>query len=248
MNDIRGIYFDLDDTLCAYWDASKRAMRETFAELPVRELGPEEMVAAWAIAFKAFAKEIKSETWYDLYLENGAATRIELMRRMLGVLDVEYDTLARQLGDRYGELRNTYLELFPEALQIILDLHSNFPLGLMTNGPADVQRQEIERLQIEKYFQVILIEGEMKEGKPRRSVFERAEKLMGLEASQLLMVGNSFAHDIAPALSFGWSAFWIRRPSDVAPSATGPEEMPPGAPQPTKIIHNLDELMPILLG
>ena len=30
--EVRAVFFDLDDTLCGYWDACKIALRETFAE------------------------------------------------------------------------------------------------------------------------------------------------------------------------------------------------------------------------
>lgn len=30
LSGVKAIYFDLDDTLCAYWDACKQGLRETF--------------------------------------------------------------------------------------------------------------------------------------------------------------------------------------------------------------------------
>lgn len=64
------------------------------------------------------------------------------------------------------------------------------------------------------------------------------------------MVGNSYSHDIRAALEFGWHAIWIRRPSDVPPSAAGetlePEAFPAGAPEPDAVIGELSELLGLL--
>jgi len=124
-----------------------------------------------------------------------------------------------------------------------------YPLGLMTNGPADVQRQEIATLKIEKYLSNILIEGELGVGKPHESVFARASQLVGIPPENLLFVGNSYHHDIAPAISFGWKTMWIRRSSDVPPSAGGrgaPEELPPSAAKPHAVISDLREVIALL--
>ncbi|RYG44838.1 hypothetical protein EON79_14050, partial [bacterium] len=44
---VKGVYFDLDDTLCGYWDASKAGLRATFTALTPEGFTPEEMVRQW---------------------------------------------------------------------------------------------------------------------------------------------------------------------------------------------------------
>jgi putative hydrolase of the HAD superfamily len=122
-------------------------------------------------------------------------------------------------------------------------------LGLITNGPADIQRQEVNTLGIAHYFDHIWIEGEMGEGKPVTRVFERAVEAAGSTPETTLMVGNSYKHDVAAAINMGWSAIWIRRPSDVPPSAgpeAKPEERPQDGPVPTRTISDLRELYDFL--
>jgi putative hydrolase of the HAD superfamily len=246
---IRGIFFDLDDTLCAYWDASKAGLRHAFAAHGPEEHDLETLVAHWAAAFREFAPKVKSEDWYPGYLRSGERTRTEQMRLALLRLGISDENRAARLSTAYMEGRNAELRLFPDAIEVLTTLNARFPLGLMTNGPADIQRQEITTLEIADFFNPILIEGEMGEGKPNATVFARAESAMGLGAQELLMVGNSYSHDIRPALERGWRAIWIRRPSDVPPSADGtskPEEMPESAPAPTAIISELSALLPLL--
>jgi len=248
---LKAVVFDLDDTLCGYWDASKKALRQTFAELDLPGQTPESMVRHWAEAFREFAPTLKQTQWYEVYLKEGQPTRTEQMRRTLAKAGCDDPDQARKVGDRYGELRDCYLELFPDARTVLDRLAQRWPLGLMTNGPADIQRQEIATCGLDGMFELVLIEGEQGEGKPNVSVFKKAETHFGAEPDELLMVGNSYGHDIEPALRYGWRAIWIRRPSDLPPSADlkanpQPEERPAGSPDPDAEIRELSELLKIL--
>ncbi len=247
---VKAVCFDLDDTLCGYWDASKAAMRTAFESHAPQGISVDEMVRAWAAAFRKFSPSIKRSHWYPTYLKQGEPTRTELMR--LALLEVGFDDedRANRLSEIYARERDKNLKLFPDAIPVLEEFKSRFPLGLITNGPADIQRQEIETLGIGHYFELILIEGEMGEGKPEPAVFLRAEKHFGLQPHEILFVGNSYAHDIEPAIRAGWRAIWIRRPSDVSPSSSGSgqgaEQRPPESPEPDAEIGELSELLGLL--
>ncbi|MBS1716421.1 MAG: HAD family hydrolase [Armatimonadetes bacterium] len=249
---IRAICFDLDDTLCAYWDASKKGLHRAFEICGPPDHTPEEMIGHWAEAFRKFYKDFKSGEWYQKYLEKGGVTRNYQMWLALQEVGIDDQVLAECLGDTYHKERQAALELFPEAEPILAILAQKYPLGLITNGPADVQRDEINVLEIGKYFDLILIEGEQKIGKPHEEVFRRAEEHFKCDPSELLFVGNSYGHDIRPALDRGWQAIWIRRSSDVPPSSQGvnskPEEKPEGAPEPTMTISSLNQVIDFLLA
>lgn len=250
VSEIRAIYFDLDDTLCGYWDASKQALRTAFERHGPEGRAAEEMVRHWAAAFREYAPTLKHTGWYEGYLQRAEPTRTEQMRLTLARLGIDDSELAALLSRVYMEERDRALKLFPDALTVIEALHPKYPLGLITNGPADLQRQEIATLGIGHYFKNIFIEGEMGEGKPAKAVFDRAALVVDCEPHEVLMVGNSYLHDIRAALENGWHAVWIRRDSDVPPSAGGeaprPEELPAGAPSPDATIGTLAELLPLL--
>lgn len=245
---VEAIYFDLDDTLCAYWDASKAALREAFERHGPPGHSVEEMFGHWAHTFRRFSPTVKDSDWYKTYLKFGEPTRIEQMRQTLAEVGVVDPERAKALSDAYAQARDRNLALFPDALECLEWLFRKYPLGLITNGPADIQRQEIVTLGIERFFRHILIEGELGEGKPSPAVFLRAERLVDKRPEQILFVGNSYRHDIQPAIEAGWKTAWIRRASDVPPSANGnePEGLPEGAPEPDVTIHALAELLPML--
>ena len=134
--------------------------------------------------------------------------------------------------------------MFPDALDLLVYLKQKYPLGLITNGPADIQREEVVTLNLGGFFEHIFIEGEVGEGKPLQSVFKKAQEAMGFDPHELLFVGNSYDHDIAPAIEAGWRTVWIRRDSDVPPSADVdneplPKDKPTGAPDPDAVVDNL---------
>lgn len=249
LSQIRGIYFDLDDTLCTYWDASKAGLRRAFEQHGPPGYSTEDMVRSWAAAFREFSPTLKKTGWYAGYLDSGEPTRTEQMRLTLERIGIEDPDRARLLSQSYMQERDRALRLFDDAETVLEELSRRYPLGLITNGPADIQRQEISTLGIEGYFSHILIEGEMREGKPKPGVLRRAEAAMELPPSHILIVGNSYAHDVAPALAAGWRAIWVRRATDVPPSAGDepkPEEMPEGGPPPDAIVGELCELLRLL--
>ena len=250
VNTVRAIYFDLDDTLCGYWTASKAGLHNAFSTHVTEGYSSEEMIRHWAAAFREYAPSIKDTDWFAGYLKNAEPSRTEQMRRTLERIGVTSPELASRLSRTYMEERNRALKLFPDAIAVLDILKKKYPLGLITNGPADVQRQEVETLGIESYFQNIYIEVEMGEGKPSKAVFNRAAAAVGCEPHEVLMIGNSYHHDVLPALTYGWHAIWVRRDSDVPPSAgdsvSNPEQKPDGAPDPDAVIGELSELLPIL--
>lgn len=207
------------------------------------------MVVAWGEAFSEFSRGLKdNDALYQSYLTSGAETRTIQMAETLKWVGAASDEHAAQLSQAYMEQRDANLKLFEDAIQVLETLKPRFPLGLITNGPADIQNQEIDTCGIRSYFSNIFIEGEMRIGKPYKEVFDRAANAVNCTPDQLLMIGNSFGHDIKPAIEYGWATIWTRRDSDVPPSAKSalPEPIPTEGPMPTLIVGSLSEILPYL--
>jgi putative hydrolase of the HAD superfamily len=250
-SNVKAVYFDLDDTLCGYWLASKAGLKSTFDKIPIEGKTTDEMIQAWGNVFREFSPELKEKTkLYHEYLTSGTVTRNHQMQLTLLSLGIDDMDMAKRLGDSYMFERDHNLKLFPEAIKVLDTLHGRYQLGLITNGPADIQNQEIDTLGIRHYMDNIYIEGELRLGKPHKSVFDQAAKSVNLNPEQILMVGNSYGHDIKPAIKFGWVSAWVRRDTDVAISSrTGkPEDIGPNEPKPDLILSDLTDLLPLLTG
>jgi putative hydrolase of the HAD superfamily len=245
---IKIVFFDLDDTLCAYWEASKKALIDTFEAHTLPGRSASEMMTTWADAFRDFVPTLKKTGWYETYLKNGEVTRTEQMRLMLRRFGLEDDAMAQRLSDSYGKKRNDNLALFDESMEVLESLFQRFPLGLVTNGPADVQREEIETLGIGHFFKHVYIEGEMGRGKPLPEVFEQIRQDVGFQPHEILFVGNSYHHDVKPGIAAGWHTIWVRKESDVPPSSSAaiPEQLSLEEPQPDAIVEDLRDVLAIL--
>jgi hypothetical protein len=112
---IRAVFFDLDDTLCGYWDASKFGMRRAFELHGPEGFTVDDMVRAWAAAFREFSPTLKQTGWYDGYLKNGEPTRTEQMRLTLMRLGVMDEARAQALSQSYMEERDRALRLFEDS-------------------------------------------------------------------------------------------------------------------------------------
>lgn len=244
---VKAVFFDLDDTLCAYWDAVRYGLKKTWSECGHEDIEPREFVQAWAKCFRAFCPSVKTSEWHAGYLVTGKPTRDHVMALTLEELDRPDEELAEILGNRYALARNEGLRLFEGAEALLASLVDRFPLGLITNGPADIQSSEVDVLGIRPYFQTILIEGEFGIGKPDQRIFCEAEARCGYSGTEVIFVGNSYAHDVIPAIEAGWRTIWVSQDSDVPPSAEGqndaPERIPEGAPYPDAIARSVTEII-----
>ncbi len=249
-SNVKAIFFDLDDTLCGYWIASKAGLRSTFSNIPVNGKSIDEMIQAWGDTFRDFSPELKEKTkLYHEYLTSGTVTRTHQMQLTLLSLGVDDNELAKSLADSYMVERDRNLKLFPDAVEVLEKLYGKYPIGIITNGPADIQNQEIDTLRIRHYLHSIFIEGELRIGKPHKIVFDQAAESVSQRPENILMVGNSYGHDIKPAIEYGWVTAWIRRDTDVPISSrTGkPEEIDESQPKPDITISDLTELLPLLV-
>ena len=58
----------------------------------------------------------------------------------------------RRLIDEHLRNARFFWQLFPDVLSTLERLHRRFHLGIITNGMTEIQRNKIQRLGIEPYF------------------------------------------------------------------------------------------------
>ena len=108
-------------------------------------------------------------------------------------------------------------------------------LGLLTNGPSDVQRLKLKGTGLTPEFETLAISGEMGVGKPSASAFERVLARLGLEPHQAVMVGDSWGRDVEGAISCGLPAVWIASGRPVPAQLDG-----------VTVVESIDELGEVL--
>src|SRR5690606_13586274 len=58
------------------------------------------------------------------------------------------------------------MHLYPETPAVLKALGERYRLGLITNGPSDIQRRKIERFELSNYFEILVVSEEVGVEKP----------------------------------------------------------------------------------
>lgn len=100
---------------------------------------------------------------------------------------------------------------FPDMLAMLTTLHeSGLRLGIITNGRGDLQTNAIRALEIENFFDVILISEVEGLRKPDSRIFQRALERLDVGADEAVFVGDHPDTDVGGALNAGLKAIWKR--------------------------------------
>ena len=218
------VLFDLDDTLCDYAGARVGRLRIAFSLAQERA----------GVPFTAPMDEVISES---LHMQEHGVDHFPDLLAQFGIDDPDaIDAAARWfVGHRFHGLR-----LFPDAIETLRAVRAAKPhrrLGLVTNGPAEVQSAKIDLLGIRVYFDFCLISGEFGHWKPDRLIFAEALALGGATADETIMIGDSPEHDIAGAEAAGISTIWMNRRYRAWPAAI---------PSPTYTVSNLKSVRALI--
>ncbi|TAM77926.1 HAD family hydrolase [bacterium] len=227
---IRGLVFDLDDTLCddtsSYHAAALDAARELAREHTIDPIVLKEAYIREADGF-----------WQRLTPEELGKSIGGLRERMwaaaladVGITDC---AVARHAAELYNAARKGNLALFPSVDQQLEHWRASYRLALLTNGFSETHREKIALLEIEPYFDAILIADEVGMVKPDPRVFLHACRRIGTVPQQTVMVGDRYERDIVGAIEAGLRTIWV--------NVRG-ESLPAGRPRPDAVIGAIAEL------
>ena len=206
----------LDDTI-----SSERSAAHVAAELASdRDVSPGELAVAYMDEAMSFWER----------LEPGApkppsgAIRPSLWQAALKRYGINDGDLAKRLAARYDAVRIERVELFPETLPVLRELHGRYKMAIITNGFAETHEAKIARLELSRFFDTVVLAGEMELAKPDPAVFRHAMRTLGVNAGESVMVGDRFDRDITGAHAAGMRAIWVNSRNDVMPAGVRPPE------------------------
>jgi HAD superfamily hydrolase (TIGR01662 family) len=108
-------------------------------------------------------------------------------------------------------------QVYPDAVKTLTELRSNgFKMGLISNAKSDWAVHAIlEKLDLAKFFDVVVTSAAVRVRKPRVDIFSRALAALGVNAVETVLVGDSLQADILGAKTAGIRAIHVsRRPAD----------------------------------
>ncbi len=229
--DLKAIAFDLDNTLCHY----TFSVEEVFAEALRRAA-----IAPGCLGELSEAAARYAELWSEVQTLYASTERIRLhiLERLLDERGVADPSTAARLSDAYGIVREeTGVRPFDGAFDLLSDLKTRYRLGLLTNGPSDIQWEKIHALGLGDAFDAIVVAGDLGIYKPDGRVFEILLERLATRESESLFVGDNHAMDIVGAHRVGMRTAWVRQ--------NGAEPSEPIAPD--LEIFDVNELRGVLL-
>ncbi len=227
---LRAIFFDLDETLLDTSGCRPPAVEASFRVAAQKY--PQLDLEAW----RAASEEVKREM-HDLWL-NSPNSGAELLRegsyRILRKLGIDDRALAIQASQAYYRTWVSHLKLFPEVPEVLGALRGRYRLGVISNGPSDLQRYKLKLFDLEREFDPIVISGEIGVAKPDQKIFRYALERAGVSSEEALYVGDSPIYDIVGAKGAGMMMAWVNR-------GGGPIENL--EPRPDYVVQGLKELL-----
>lgn len=205
--EIEFVYFDLDDTLLDHQKAERKALADVrdrylalFGTLSVDEL-QETYHAINAPLWRRYADgEIDKQT-----------VQQQRFGRLLEAVDASHadaTLVARYYMQRYA----THWTFISGARDTFEAVAAHHPVGVLTNGFAEVQAKKLDQFPIlrEQSDSIVICE-DVGVLKPDPKVFEHATEQAGVEANEVLYVGDSYRSDVEGAQPVGWRVAWYTR-------------------------------------
>ncbi len=207
---VQALCFDLDDTLIeSRFELIAERVAKTLAAENIG-LSAAEILEANAVAWDQYWPEVERD-WILGRLDT-QTLGLEAWTRTLracGWDDINLAVRARDLARRYQ--RET-VRFHEGASDLIKQLGQRYPLALMTNGAADLQREKLRHLELENRFNLIVISGEHGIAKPDPAVFALVLNEFGIkDAQNVWHIGDNLRTDVGGAKAAGLTAVWLNR-------------------------------------
>ena len=167
--------------------------------------------------------------WYWSDAERHRVGRLDLLAATRRVVEMAMERLgeahpeaAARIASDYRARRDAMLEPFAQAVETVEWLRaSGCRLALLTNGAAAAQREKVERFDLARLFDAVLIEGEVGFGKPDPRIYELAFHRLGTRAEDAWMVGDNLEWDVAQPQRMGVFGVWVDRWGRGVPAERG---------------------------
>ena len=195
----RNLFFDLDDTLWAF----SRNARDTFAEV-YRRHSYDRFFDSFD-HFYTLYQQRNHQLWEE-YAE-GLVTKEELNRQrflyplqQVGHADAQ---LAQTFAADFFERIPTCSGLMPHAREVLEYLQGRYRLYILSNGFEELQCRKMRSAGIDGYFRQVILSDHLGVLKPHPQLFHFALSATQSQLSESLMIGDSWANDVAGAAGVG---------------------------------------------
>jgi putative hydrolase of the HAD superfamily len=218
---IKGVLFDIDDTLVDLEYAMTTALREVSEHLLPGLDQP-----GWERFGRIFTHE--TTHYYDRYLA-GELTfndqRLLRGRAALGHFGVELADGEEAHGwlTAYSQLQPSYVRAFEDVLPLldVLDA-AGIPYGAVSNNVHDYQRAKLDGAGLERVNRLVGTDT-VGVAKPEPAIYLEGVRLLGTTPGETLYVGDNRLLDAEGSTAAGLVGVWLNRVGETAPGFEGHE-------------------------
>ncbi len=244
---IKAIIFDFDDTLAVERASAEEAMMITCKKVREKyDIEPQKLYDnIWEKArelwhnnspVRKYCVDVAISSWEGLWGRfEGENENLKILRSWLptyrrqawnntllesGINDPEF---AEYLSEEFQKYRRKIHNVFSDAEPALIQLKKKYKLSLVTNGAPDLQREKIQGSGLGKYFDEIVIAGDVGIHKPEPQIFNIALSRIGIQNDEAIMVGNNLDSDIIGAQRAGIKTVWLNRDNEENQSDIKPD-------------------------
>ena len=166
--------------------------------------------------------EANAREWADYWVQiedawtlgalDGASVQLEVWRRTLRACGCDDEPAARLAAQTFSRLTRETYGLFNDVPEFLtFAKQTGIKLALVTNGASDTQGEKVRALDLELWFDAVVISGEVGIAKPDPAIFELALAKVAAPRERVWHVGDSLTADVAGAQAAGLTAVWLNR-------------------------------------
>jgi putative hydrolase of the HAD superfamily len=200
------IFFDLDGTLIDHKKAEILGVKAFYNKYS---------------SYFDFSEELFYNYWHDISdkhflrflnkLTSFEQQRIDRIKEL-------FSLTSHKLTEQEAEIKfKVYQKLYEGSLMPYEDVKEFLNslkgerLGIISNGDFKQQILKIERIECEKYFDTIVISGQVGVSKPSLQIFQIAAERAKVKISDCTYIGDNFETDILSSSKAGMKAIWLNR-------------------------------------
>ena len=205
MSSLKGIFFDIDDTLYS---------TSEFSEL-ARSMALDAMVGAGLGVEKSILREELEEVIHEFgpnYEHHFEKLLLRIPKRCFRGINSAVIVAAGVIA--YHETKYRRLTPYEDAIEVLKLLSkTSLTLGVITEGLEVKQAEKLVRMRINQYLSpnAIFISSQIGISKPNPKIYQRACSDLNLKPTETMYVGDNPLHDIDPPNQIGMIAVRMRR-------------------------------------
>ncbi|AVK84654.1 L-2-haloalkanoic acid dehalogenase [Lysinibacillus sp. B2A1] len=190
---IKAALFDLDGTLLNREESVKKFIDKQYDRLHNR--------------LNAISKERYISRFIQLD-NRGYVWKDQVYQQLVDEFSIITITWEELLQDYINEFKNSCVA-FPNLISMLEALKGdNLVLGIITNGYGQFQMDNVRALEIEQYFDVIIISEWEGIKKPNPQIFNRALEKLDVSPHECIFMGDHPEYDVKGAQNVGMKGIW----------------------------------------